>query len=222
MGRVGMGALAALLLMPLGCDKRAVTPGSASPAEAASASGREPVSADSPKNFPLLIMPLSVSLPADWRLDPPVEPSFLEGPAPSGELEISLSLMDAMDDRQQQYFIAGAIDESQYHPLRIHVRQFTNKSGLSILERVTYAALPGHGRTAPPTTAPTTAPTAAPTTLPSQLLSCDYIVFVPYKHKFLPCSFDLIGLTELQYELDQPLIRTMIDTAEKNETPAFQ
>jgi hypothetical protein len=205
-----MGALAGLMLVVIGCDKQPASPSASDQADTAADSSARPASTGPRDKFPLMIMPLTVSLPADWKLDPPVSPSFLEGPAPSGNLEISLSIMDAMDDRQRQLFVAGSLDESQKHPRRIQVAQFTSKSGLPIVARITYATAPTHAGSPPPTT------------LPSQLLSWNFIIFVPYKHKFIPCSFDLIGLTEQQYGLDQSLIRTMVDSAEPSKTAAFQ
>lgn len=209
MRRIIMGVLAALMLVPIGCDKRPGSSSSSDQTDTATGPAEQPVSVGPRENFPLMIMPLTMSLPADWKLDPPVGPSFLEGAAPSGDLEISLSIMDAMDDRHRQLFIAGALDESQKHPRRIWVTQLKSKSGLPILERITYATRPGHAG-------------SPPATLPSQQLSWNFIIFVPYKQTFIPCSFDLIGLTQQQYELDQSLIRTMIDTAEPSKTPAFQ
>jgi hypothetical protein len=161
-------------------------------------------------NVPLKIMPLSLTLPAGWKLDPPLNPTFLEGPMAGGDVEISLTLMDAMVDRNRQLFIAGAMDESQKHPKRIHVQQLTTKTGLATLERVTYLTSPGD---------PAIRPGA---TLPSQQLSWNIIVFVPYHQTFLPCSFDLLGLTQKQFDDDQPVIRAMIDSAAPVKTPAFQ
>jgi hypothetical protein len=200
---------AALLSLAGGCDRRqdvSASPGEGDP----TAQAEMPPSWDSPrKDFPLMVMPLTIDLPAGWKLEPPVGPSFLKGPAPSGEVEISLSIMDGMDQRHRQLFIAGAIDQSQRHPRRIQVRQSTSKSGLLVVERTTYV-LPLSGTATKPAT-----------TLPWQQLSWNITLFVPYKQKFIPCCLDLIGLTQRQYELDEQTIRTMVDSAKPAKTPAF-
>ncbi|HEY1922609.1 MAG TPA: hypothetical protein VGG44_07560, partial [Tepidisphaeraceae bacterium] len=155
-------------------------------------------------------MPLSLTLPGGWKLDPPINPTFLEGPLPGGDVEISLTLMDSMIDRNRQLFVDGAIEESQKHPNRIHIQQGTTKTGLKTLERTTYLMSPGDPAIQPGTT------------LPSQELSWNIIVFVPYRQKFIPCSFDLLGLTQKQFDDDQSAIRAIIDSAEPAKTPAFQ
>jgi hypothetical protein len=203
-------ALCALTVALIGCDKRPQSDGSntSDAASAAPAPAESPAAAPPQINFPLKIMPLTMTLPAGWKLDPEINPSFLEGPLPGGDVEISLSLMDSMADRNRQLFVTGALDQSLKHPERIRVRQLTTKSGLETIERITYLTPPLSGGSA--------------TTLPSQQLSWNFIIFVPYQQKFIPCSFDLLGLTQQQYDEDQPAIRSMIDSAEPVKTPAFQ
>jgi hypothetical protein len=212
MRRVVLQALSALMLMLVACDKRPQSDASNTSATATTA--QDPVavqSSDAPQiNVPLKIMPLTLTLPAGWKLDPPMNPSFLEGSMPSGDVEISLTLMDSMLDRNRQLFITGALDQSQKHPDRIRVRELTTKTGLAMLERITYLTSPG------------TAMIGSATTLPSQQLSWNLIIFVPYQQKFIPCSFDLLGMTQQQYDQDQSVIRAMIDTAEPAKTLAFQ
>jgi hypothetical protein len=212
MRRVVFRALAMLMAIAIGCDKRPQSDASTSSNQADGATEtptpQVPVAAQ--QNFPLMVVPLTMSIPAGWKLDPPVAPSFLEGPAPSGNLEISLSLMDSMDDRRRKLFIDGALDEHKKHPLRIQVQQLTTKSGLQVFERITYARLPGN---------PATQPAA---TLPSRQLSWNIVIFVPYQHKIMPCSFDLLGVTQQEYEQDQQMVSSMIDTARPGKTPGFQ
>ncbi|MGD0462296.1 MAG: hypothetical protein ABSB74_07385 [Tepidisphaeraceae bacterium] len=213
MRRVVLQALSALMVMLVGCDKRPQSEASNTQDTSGGAADApaQQVASSPQVNVPMKIMPLTLTLPAGWKLDPPMNPTFLEGPMPSGDVEISLSLMDSMVDRNRQLFITGAIDESQKHPDRIHVRQLTTKTGLAMLERITYLTSPDD---------PATRPAA---TLPSQQLSWNLIVFVPYhQQKFIPCSFDLLGLTQQQYDEDQQLVRSMIDTAQPVKTLAFQ
>ncbi len=204
--------LSALILFT-GCDKRPQSDATSAPDPSAGASAVAPaqqVSTAPQTDVPLKIMPLSLTLPANWKLDPPLNPTFLEGPMPGGDLEISLTLMDSMSDRNRQLFVDGALEESQKHSNRIHVQQLATKSGLATLERVTYLTSPGDPAIQPGTT------------VPSQQLSWNIIVFVPYHPKFLPCSFDLLGLTQKQFDDDQPAIRAIIDSAAQVKTPAFQ
>jgi hypothetical protein len=211
MRRLVLQGLSALMVILIGCDKRP-QPDASNASDTSAATADPPaqqVAAGPQIDVPLNVMPLTLTLPAGWKLDPPMHPSFLEGSLPGGDAEISLSLMDSMIDRNRQFFITGAIDQSQKHPDRIHVRQLTTKTGLGMLERITYLISPGD----PPIT---------PTTLPSQQLSWNIIVFVPYQDKFIPCSFDLLGLTQAQYAADEQVIRSMIDTARPVKTPAFQ
>jgi hypothetical protein len=37
---------------------------------------------------------------------------------------------------------------------------------------------------------------------------------VPYENKFIPCSFDLFGLTEDQYHNDQQFVEAIVDSAQ--------
>jgi hypothetical protein len=203
-------ALSTLMVLLIGCDKRQSDATNAPDSAAASEAPVQQVNVGPQVDISMKMMPLSLTLPAGWKLDPPLNPTFLEGPMAGGDVEISLTLMDSMGDRNRQLFVTGAIEESQKHPNRIHVQQSTTKSGLSTLERVTYLTPPGDSSL------------PADTTLPSQQLSWNIIVFVPYEQKFLPCSFDLLGLTQKQFDEDQPVIRSMIDSAQQVKTPAFQ
>jgi hypothetical protein len=212
MRRLVLQSLSAVMLILIGCDKRpqSDTSNAADPSGGASDPPVQQVATGPQVDVPLKIMPLTLTLPAGWKLDPPLNPAFLEGPMPGGDVEISLSLMDAMIERNRQLFITGALDQSQKHPERIHVRQSKTKSGLETLERITYLS------------SPTDSTLQSATTLPSQELSWDIIIFVPYEKKFIPCSFDLLGLTQQQYDADQQIIRSMIDSAQPIKTPAFQ
>jgi hypothetical protein len=203
----------ALMVMLGGCDKRPQSEAGNAGDTSSGAATTEPVrqvSTAPQVDVPMKIMPLTLTLPAGWKLDPPLYPTFLEGPLQAGDVEISLTLMDSMGDRNRQLFIAGAIDESQKHPNRIHVQQLATKSGLATLERTTYLISPGDPEIQPGTT------------LPTQQLSWNIIVFVPYHDKVLPCSFDLLGLTQKEFEADQPAIRAIIDSAKSAKTAAFQ
>jgi len=211
MRRLVLQGLSALMVILIGCDKRPQADASNASDTAAAASDppAQQVPSSPQIDVPLNVMPLTLTLPAGWKLDPPMHPSFLEGSMPGGDVEVSLSLMDSMVDRNRLLFITGALDQSQKHPDRIRVRQLTTKTGLAMLERIIYLISPGD-------------PPIQPATLPSQQLSWNIIVFVPYQQKFIPCSFDLLGLTQAQYDADQQVVRAMIDTAQPVKTPAFQ
>jgi hypothetical protein len=212
MRRLVLQSLSAVMILLIGCDKRPQSDASnaADPSGGASDPPAPQVDTRPQVDVPLKIMPLTLTLPAGWKLDPPLNPAFLEGPMPGGDVEISLSLRDAMADRNRQLFVTGALDQSQKHPERIHVQQSKTNSGLETLERITYLISQGE---------PATQPAAS---LPSQQLSWDIIIFVPYQKKFIPCSFDLLGLTQQQYDADQQVIRSMIESARPTKTPAFQ
>jgi hypothetical protein len=144
-----------------------------------------------------------VILPADWSLDPPGSPNFLKGPAPDGNVRISLSMLESMDGNRRDRFLVAAADLAQKHPQRIQVRQLTSRNGMQILERVTYSSATG---------SPGAQLSAA--TLPSDKISWNLILFVPYEKRFIPCSFDLFGLTEDQYHNDQQFVEAIVDSAQ--------
>jgi hypothetical protein len=120
-------------------------------------------------------------------------------------------MLDSMDSTRRDHFIAGAVDQAQKHPQRIQVHQSTSKNGLQILERVTYSSSVG-------------APGAqlSATTAPSDKIAWNLILFVPYNDRFIPCSFDLVGLTQDQYRDDQPFIEALLDTAQPGKLSVAQ
>jgi len=150
-------------------------------------------------------------LPQSWKMDPPNNPAYLVGPAPDGKVWVSLSMLDSQTDSARRLYIAAAIDEGNKHPRRIQIRQSTTDSGMQVLERVTYAHRPA-----------TVPDQSASTTQPSEPLSWSIIVFVPYEQKFIPCSFDLLKLTQQQYTDDQSFIESIVDTAEPGDLNAFK
>ena len=199
-----LGTLAAIALA--GCGK----PSTSATSDPAPPSAAVATSQDSPrKTIPLLILPLTLSVPQDWKVYPPVRPSFLTGPAPDGDLQISISMLEFMNSQRMNGFISGAQDLSDRHPQRTQVRQLTVKSGLRAVETLTYANVGDN-------------PSSRPSTQPGQTLSWNMVVFVPYQQKFIPCSFDLLGMTQQQYTDDEPLLHSIVDSAQPGDVSPFQ
>jgi hypothetical protein len=195
------------------------------------------------KPTPLVYMPLTVSIPDGWKLDPPDAPTSLDGPAPSGDLEISISILAPMKTDRVNLLVQGAHQEAvSQQGLVVHDLPPIN--GLKALEKISHADL-----SAEPTTLPSVAVNVdppgglsatmaaatvrnagvpgeqtSPTTLPAanqrsaaatagETVSWNVIVFVPYQGKFVPCSFDLIGLTPEQFAADESFVRSMLNSA---------
>jgi hypothetical protein len=156
-------------------------------------------------------MPLILSAPESWKLKPADQPTYLEGPAPDGDIQISLSLLEAMSENGRRLYIKGALDESQKHPGRILIRQSTGANGMQMLERITYSDLPevpaGH---------------AAAATEPSAPLAWSIVMFVPYQDKFISCRFDVFKLTQQEYTDDQQFVETLIGAARPGNFAAFR
>jgi hypothetical protein len=214
MRRAVLGALAVIGLQFTACDKRSQSDSASSshPTETAnSAPTTRDVSVEPRKSLSLLSVPLILSVPQSWKLEPPQNPAFLEGAAPSGDLHVAVSMLDFMNDYRRKLFIDRALDQSRQHPGRIQIRQLTGNSGMQILQRITYVGSPND----PPGQSP-------PVTQPSQLLSWNITIFVPYGQKFIPCNFDLSNLTQQQYLQDEPFIQSIMDSARQDAIPAFQ
>jgi hypothetical protein len=161
--------------------------------------------------LPLVSLPLVVSVPHSWTVDPPVSPMYLKGPAPNGNLRISLSMLEAMDAHLRDTYIAGADQQAIAHPQRIQVREVTSKAGMKVLERRTFTI--GSG-------IPSTQLAAA--TKPSDTISWDVVLFVPYHDKFIPCRLDLFELTQDQYRDDEQFLDSIVDSAEPGKFPGAQ
>jgi hypothetical protein len=198
-------AVAAVSLFLFACDKPAAS-NTTSTETANSAPTTEPS-----QDLALVTMPLVLSVPHDWSIAPRDNPSYLEGSAPDGKLQISFSMLDAMSPSAEQLYVSAAIDQSRKHPAKIFIRQSTTSNGFPILERITYS-----GRTGP-----STEPSPA-TTEPSEPLSWSLVLFLPFQQKFIPCRFDLLKLTQQQYDDDRPFIESLLDTARPNDLAAFK
>ena len=212
--RAVLGILAVIGLQLFACDKQPQSD-SASPSHPTEAAASGPttrdVSVEPRKNLSMLSVPVILSVPQSWRLEPPQNPEFLEGAAPSGELHIAVSMLDFMNDYRRRLFVDLILDQSRQHPERFQIRQSIGNGGMQILQRITYAKLPNDPSGQSP-----------PATQPSQLLSWNITIFVPYRQKFIPCSFELSGLTQQQYVEDEQFIQSIMDTARQDTIPAFQ
>jgi hypothetical protein len=202
-----LATFAALSLVFWGCDKQPRSnPTSADTASTTSGSQEEPR-----KELPLVSMPVILSVPQDWELKPRENPAYLEGAAPDGDVQIALSVLDAMSDNTQRAYITAALDQSRKHPSRIQIHHSTTGIGWQVLERITYA-----DRSDAP------ADQSLPATQPSEPLAWSITVFVPLEKKFIPCRFDLFKLTQQQYDDDQQFIESLIDSAKAADLAAFK
>jgi hypothetical protein len=201
------------------------------------------------KPTPLVFMPITLSIPDGWKLDPPDAPTSLEGPAPSGNLDISISILAPMKKARVDLLVEGAHQEAKLKP-SVVVDEPAPINGLRALEKFSYANSSAGSATQPSSTQPSvalsmadqssaqsdtvqesaikdaTAPTpvalpatrpagdgALPTSMAGQTVSWNLILFVPYEDRFVPCSFDLIGLTQQQFQGDRAFIWSMLQTA---------
>ena len=126
--RCVLGILILLGIYLSGCDKPQGS--STAQANAGSSAATQPAVAVPPRGpVSLVSVPVLVILPADWSLDPPGSPNFLKGPAPDGNVRISLSMLESMDGNRRDRFLVAAADLAQKHPQRIQIRQLTSVRG---------------------------------------------------------------------------------------------
>jgi hypothetical protein len=195
------------------CDKSPQTDSTAQANTATPTPTTSTSSADdqSGQLLPLIGLPVVVTVPHTWKLVPADDPSYLEGPAPNGNLRISLSMLNAMDAHLRDTYISGADQQAMAHPQRIQVRELTSQSGMKIVERRTFTI--GSG-------IPSTQLSAA--TKPSDTISWDVVLFVPYHDKFIPCRLDLFELTQDQYRDDADFLDSIVNSAEPGKFPGAQ
>jgi hypothetical protein len=205
-----LGTVAALCLFLAACDKPAES--APAPSPAVPPTPVAPSAQDQPpKKLSLINIPIVLSVPADWKVEPPNNPAYLEGAGPDGQVQISLSLLDSMTGSSRKAYIETALSQSQRHPHRIQIRQITTDNGLQIFERINYTDLPDDP-----------ADQAQPATRPSEPLSWTLVLFVPVDQKFIPCQFDLLKLTQKQYEDDRQFIESMVETSQAGNLSAFR
>lgn len=165
----------------------------------------------SSQDIQLISMPLVLTMPDDWKLKPRDQPEYLEGPAPDGDVVISLSVLDGMSDNSQRLYVDAAMEQGQKHPRKIQIHQSATNGGMQVLERITYPNLPDGP-----------VDQDRPATRPSEPLAWSLVVFVPFQHKFIPCRFDLMKLTQQQYTDDEQFVESMIDSARPGNFSAFK
>jgi len=205
-----LGTVAVLTLGFGGCDKQPQS--NSTSANTTYSEPPTPAPREEPlKELPLVSMPVILSVPQDWRLKPRDNPAYLEGAAPNGDIQISLSMLDAMSENTRRVYIAAALDQSRKHPRRIQIRQSTTGIGWPVLERITYANRSNEQ-----------ADQSRATTEPSEPLTWSIIVFIPLQKRFIPCRFDLMKLTQRQYDDDRQFIESMIDSAQAADLAAFK
>ncbi len=205
-----LGTVAALTLGFGGCDKQPQS--NSTSANSTYSEPPTPAPREEPlKELPLVSMPVILSVPQDWKLKPRDNPAYLEGAAPDGDVQISLSILDAMSDKTQRAYVAATLGQSRKHPRRIQIRQSTTGIGMQVLERITYADRSNEPANQSP-----------PATEPSEPLAWSIIVFVPLQKKFIPCRFDLMKLTQRQYDDDRQFIESMVDSAQAADLAAFK
>jgi hypothetical protein len=202
--------MAALSLYLGGCDKRSQA--NSSPAADTNANTTAANPQEEPrKKLALISVPVVLSVPQSWKIEPPNNPAYLEGSATDGDVQISLSILASLTDSSRRLYIEAAVNQSKKHPRRLQIRQSTTDNGMQVLERITYAGLPA-----------TLPDEPIPATEPSAPLSWSIIVFVPYEKKFIPCSFDLLKLTQKQYTDDEPFIKSIVNSAEVGDLALFK
>jgi hypothetical protein len=188
------------------CDKQPQT--TTGPADAVAATQPAPTEA-SYRTVPIVTMPLRLSLPKGWTLEPPNGPAYLEGTAPGGKVQISLSVLDTLSDAAQKAYIDTAFEQGRQHPQRIQVSQSTTTNGMRLLEKVVYES-------------DQAGDISAPATRSSEPLSWTLVLFVPFEQRVIPCQFDLFKLSQREYEGDQKFVESIIDSAEPGNLSAFR
>ncbi len=162
----------------------------------------------------LKVAPLNVRIPVSWKLEVLGTVAMLEGPTPSGDLQITVALLPGMSTKRIDMMVTGAKADSVQHPQHVQVNDLRQVNGLTVFEKFVFGHPPSHAATA---IAATTAATTVPSTIPEAgPVSWTRLVFVSTEGTYLPCSFGITGITPQQFAQDREFIRSILDTARRN------
>ena len=151
-------------------------------------------------------LPLTVRAPRGWKVDTVGggRVVLLQGPTPSGEVQIALSRRPTAKPEQVEAVINGAKKEmATTQALRMAEARSLDGSGARVLERQSV------GRMLPSVPLD---PEGRTMSKPSPALSWTITVFVPEGGEFDAYELSFLGMTVDQYETDKQLLREVIDS----------
>jgi hypothetical protein len=173
--------------------------------------------------------PLSIKVPASWKIEMVDGLSMLEGPTPSGDTTITIATLPGMSSKRIDMMVDGAEADAQKRPDRVQVHDLHQINGLRAFEKITYSGPSTQPTTTPDLTAAT--PIDAPldaTTQPSDaaangpMISWSRLVFVPFQDAYLPCSFSVSAMTPEEFTQDQAFLQSVLDSAQTRQLEDLQ
>jgi hypothetical protein len=202
----------------VGCEDRAIPPGDYdidSPAEAEPARPTAEELLQGPRE-PLRLgaLPLTLEVPQSWEIwTLRAGLVFLQGPTPSGDVQIQLSSRPILTPEQLELRYAGAQAEAAENPnvRRVDMRLVND---LTVLERLVVEPLPEDA---------VAAEDGDPPVLLGTPLRWTIGVYVRSGAHFEVYELNFIGLTVEQYEQDEEFLRPIVETIRlDSEAPAPQ
>jgi len=210
-------ALAAGLIAMVGCDKSpsppavsATPPPTTAPAEPRPTTQELLTGTYHPMSLPG--MPLSVQVPASWKLDTKSPPlTFLAGPTPSSDMSmIQLSQNGTVKPEQIDVIATGA--KKAPNGEQIKNADLRDAGKMKVLERVAVGkpeTIPKVDVKGNPVVDEKTGQTMMVTTTP---VKWQVTAFVPYQNMYTRYDLSVVDLTTDQYEQDKRLFEKIFES----------
>ena len=160
---------------------------------------------------PLGPLPLTMRVPASWKVEVAGGASLLRGHSPSGEVTIQLTSRPSLKQAQLESEIKGAKKEQAERPqsiLKVELRPMGNGQ---IYERQAV------GDPAPYTVYDSNMQARTTT---EQLFKWTIAVLVPQGDAFQRYELNFVGLTKSQYDKDKEFLQGLLDTLSYGAGPA--
>jgi hypothetical protein len=209
MKRVSLLAALGLIQLVVACDKSAPQAVDSTPAAENSAPATEPASSLSgdKMDLKLAVVPLTLHVPVEWKLNEAGGVMAIEGPLPHGDAEIIISRLKPLNAERTQMWFAAATqpaDDKQY--LTNDVRDI---NGLKVWETATVE----HGAASDVQGGATTVPS---------WVSWRFTILVPQDQGTLPCSLGFAGMSRADYEAQKDFVESIMGTIQRSDDVGMQ
>ncbi|HEY7088942.1 MAG TPA: hypothetical protein VH518_12685 [Tepidisphaeraceae bacterium] len=216
--------LAILLAWGLaGCDRRPSAPPQSPTAQASeeTAAATQPATRPTTQELlqgpysklPLPGLPLSVSVPAGWKIESMGPATFLAGPTPTdeGRIQISHGDINTFKPDQIDMLLTRAKKEMADDPQRVKKAELRSVGQLKVLETLAFSR---------PVTSPKMDPKGLGVlddkgelvTVTTTPVHWTLLVFIPQGGAFARVELNFIDLTGEQLAQDQPVLQKIVDS----------
>ncbi len=164
------------------------------------------------KVIPLGTLPMTVRVPESWKIENLDSGSItlLEGHAPSGLVQIGLAQRPFVQRDKLESILSRATKEKTDRPdiiKLLDIKPLPGDAGGQILERQSL------GKTLPPVALDAEGKTLSK---PETLYSWTITYFIPQADGFEAYELNFVGLTAEQFQVDQAMLREIIDSVTYN------